>query len=140
MGTPKGGRYRDVPMSESVRDALRGHRHLRGPLVFCNEDGTMLMDNDIRKPVPAAARKAGLRHLQLHVLRHTFASHLAMRGEPIKVVQELMGHTSIEVTMRYAHLAPAMHQRAVASLDEAPPVGLDGSNDNLRTMGLERRS
>jgi integrase len=39
-----------------------------------------------------------------HVLRHTFASHLVMKGVPLKAVQELMGHATIEMTLRYSHL------------------------------------
>lgn len=51
-----------------------------------------------------------------HVLRHTFASHLVMRGAPLKAVQELLGHATMEMTMRYAHLAPAARREAVQLL------------------------
>jgi site-specific recombinase XerD len=50
-------------------------------------------------------------------LRHTFASHLVMRGAPIKAVQELLGHATIEMTMRYSHLSPDVRRDAVALLD-----------------------
>ena len=52
-----------------------------------------------------------------HVLRHTFASHLVMRGVPLKAVQELMGHATMEMTLRYAHLALDVRRDAVRLLD-----------------------
>jgi site-specific recombinase XerD len=71
----------------------------------------------VKRVMPLACRRAGLRTVRFHVLRHSFASQLVMAGVPLKVVQELLGHSTIEMTMRYAHLAPAMHQEAVAKLD-----------------------
>jgi site-specific recombinase XerD len=58
----------------------------------------------------------GLRRIGWHALRHTFASHLVMRGVPLKAVQELMGHATIEMTMRYAHLSPDVRRSAVQML------------------------
>jgi site-specific recombinase XerD len=62
-----------------------------------------------------------------HDLRHTYGSHLAMRGVPLRTIQELLGHASIEQTMRYAHLSPEVKRDAVKVLDDpapfAAPVG-----------------
>jgi integrase len=63
-----------------------------------------------------AVEAAGLKDFTWHCLRHTFASRLAMAGVDIRTVQELMGHKSITMTMRYAHLAPGHQQTAVEKL------------------------
>ncbi len=118
VGTPKSGRAREVPLNDTVIEALRAHRHLRGPLVFCTEDGRMLTKNEAKAPLGRARRKAGIVELGWHDLRHTFASHLVMRGQPLKAVQELLGHATIEMTMRYSHLSPTVTRDAVRSLDK----------------------
>jgi site-specific recombinase XerD len=53
----------------------------------------------------------------VHVLRHTFCSHLAMRGAPVKAIQELAGHASLVQTMRYMHLAKGATDAAIRLLD-----------------------
>ena len=117
VGTPKSGRSREVPLSDQALAALKGHRHLRGETVFSNEGGGMLTAESCKWPLWRACRRAGLRRVGWHVLRHTFASHLAMRGAPLKAVQELLGHADIKMTMRYAHLSPDARREAVRLLD-----------------------
>lgn len=116
-GTPKGGKAREIPLNASATAALQKARHLRGPYVFCNEAGQRFTPDECKHPLARACRRAGLRAIGWHVLRHTFASHLVMRGVPLKAVQELMGHAAIEMTMRYAHLSPDVRKDAVAALD-----------------------
>jgi integrase len=134
IGTPKNGKSREVPLSAATVAMLKSHRHLRGPLVFCDDMGGFLKINKLHRVMEATCKRAGLRHLGWHVLRHTFASHLAMRNVPLKAVQELLGHASIQMTMRYAHLSPNVSRSAVDLLD-SPGVAAGGqqSTDNALT-------
>jgi site-specific recombinase XerD len=91
--------------------------------VFCTDYGRMLKKNEVKHPLWRATRKTSLRHIGWHTLRHTFASHLAMRGVPIKAIQELLGHATIEMTMRYAHLSPHVARDAVKLLDQGGRLG-----------------
>jgi integrase len=131
IGTPKSGKAREIALSNETIGVLKSHRHLRGPLVFCTMDGAMLKYTELRHPLWRACRRAGLRPLQWHALRHTFASHLVMRGVPLKAVQELLGHSTIQMTMRYAHLAPEVTRDAVNLLDR-PIARTDGNYANVR--------
>ena len=63
-----------------------------------------------------ALKKAGLKGVTLHTLRHTFASQLVMAGVPLKDVQELMGHRSFETTLQYVHLSAEHVKRQVLRL------------------------
>jgi DNA-binding XRE family transcriptional regulator len=73
----------------------------------------MFRKNECKHPISRACKKAGLRQISWHVLRHTFASHLVLRGAAMKVVQELLGHATIEMTNRNSHLSPEVPRDAV---------------------------
>lgn len=123
-GPPKGGKSREVALGDTVLSTLKGHRHLKGEYVFCGDDGRRLTHSGVKKVVPRTCRRAGLsKRLTWHDLRHTFASHLVMRGVALKAVQELLGHTTIAMTMRYAHLSPDVKRDAVKLLDASPAHG-----------------
>lgn len=121
LGMPKGGRTREVEMSDDVRVALEAHRAAHGAklYVFSHDDGTHFTEGETRAPLDRITKRAGLRHMMWHVCRHTFCSHLVMRGIPLRVVQVLAGHTSYKVTERYAHLSPEVRGAAVRVLDRA---------------------
>lgn len=121
--TPKNGRTREIPLGDDVLASLKRHRHLRGEVVLCQPDGRMLTKGETKHPLKRACKRAGLRQIGWHVLRHTFASHLVMRNAPIKAVQELMGHSTVTMTERYAHLSPDVRKDAVRLLDRAMPHG-----------------
>ncbi|WP_373691542.1 tyrosine-type recombinase/integrase [Hyalangium versicolor] len=120
-GLPKGGRERTLELPQSAVDALKGHRHLRGRFVFCQDDGQPLTAGKMESPLRRTLKRAGIGReegrIGWHDLRHTYGSHLAMRGVPLKVIQELMGHATIEMTERYAHLSPDTRREAVGVLD-----------------------
>ena len=85
--TPKNGKTREIPLGDDVLVSLKRHRHLRGEVVFCQPDGRMFTKGETKHPLKRACKRAGLRQIGWHVLRHTFASHLVMRKAPIKAVQ-----------------------------------------------------
>ena len=131
--TPKNGKTREIPLGDDVLSALKRHRHLRGDVVFCTPAGSMFTKGESKHPLWRACKRAGLRRIGWHVLRHTFASHLVMRKAPIKAVQELMGHFSVTMTERYAHLSPDVRKDAVRLLDRSVPL----SHVNGTSMGAE---
>jgi integrase len=128
---PKGGRSRVIPMTVRLATALSAHRHLRGPRVLCRKDGHPLTQKNIRDLVQRAARRSFAKSDGVHVLRHTFCSHLAMRGAPARAIQELAGHKDLSTTQRYMHLSPAAIEGAIRLLDR--PGSDAESGDRLET-------
>lgn len=114
---PKSGRLRYVPLTIRLATALRDHRHLRGRRILCAADGSPLRQREVQGLVLRAARRANLANGGVHVLRHTFCSHLAMRGAPSRAIQELAGHGDLGTTQRYMHLSPAALDAAIRLLD-----------------------
>ena len=113
---PKGGRIRYVPMTKRLTEALREARHLRGPRVLCDGTGKPLTQKVIEVWVRRNARRANVKP-EIHIRRHTFCSHLAMRGAPAKAIQELAGHQDLGTTQRYMHLSPAALDAAIRLLE-----------------------
>ena len=67
-----------------------------------------------------AAKRAGLVGFRFHDLRHDFASQFAMRGLSLKAIKELLGHSSLQMTDRYSHLAPDYVAEALRNLPDLP--------------------
>ena len=119
LTTPKNGKSRVIELNKNAYNALKQHRKMnqfKSVYVFCDDKGDRLTEGKLRWPLWRACDAANLRRIRMHVLRHTFASHLAMRGRPVNEIKELMGHASIKTTERYMHLSPNSRRAAVDSL------------------------
>ena len=81
------------------------------------EDNTPLTYSAMVEALHRAERAAGLPLWSPHKLKHTFCSHLAMRGAPARAIQELAGHQDIGTTQRYMHLSPAAVDAAIRLLE-----------------------
>jgi site-specific recombinase XerD len=81
------------------------------------ESGRLFRKRSLRKAYENAVENARLDDVNFHTLRHTFASWAVMRGVTLKELQELLGHASLAMTMRYAHLAPEHLRTAVTRLE-----------------------
>lgn len=126
--SPKSGRTREVKMTDELSRALRAHKHLRGERVLTQEDGQPFTERMIRRRIEAVERRAEMEVTgRIHVLRHTFCSHLAMEGAAAKAIQELAGHANLTTTMRYMHLSPSARDEAVALLNRRRSNKGDGS-------------
>jgi integrase len=120
---PKGGRLRYVPMTMRLAAALQAHRHLKSKRVLCQINGAPLTQDIVGESVRRAARRAGVAVSGAHRLRHTFCSHLSMRGAPPRAIQELAGHRDLVTTQRYMHLSPTAIEGAIRLLELPNPTG-----------------
>ena len=89
-------------------------------LVFCRKDGSPLRAEYVNfKIMKSALAKAGLPHVTFHGLRHSYVAAQIAAGTPIKVIQELARHSSVQTTLdRYGHLLPDSKEDAAAKLEE----------------------
>ena len=137
LTSPKSGRGRFVAMTERVATALRKQRHLRSPRVLCLDDGKPITRQGAWSRVRYAAHRANV-PTGVHILRHTFCSHLVMRGAAMRSVQELVGHQDLTMTQRYSHLSPAALIDTVRLLESR--VAESGRGEILETAeGRDRK-
>src|SRR5438067_9426361 len=108
----KNGEARHVPMDTSLSALLRAYPHRLGTdLVFSSSRGGRIVD--VRTRFLNACKRAGLTDLHFHDLRHTFASQFVMAGGDLYILKEILGHKSITMTQRYAHLSPSYKIKAI---------------------------
>ena len=123
----KNGEGRHLPISDELYNTLlQLPSRFRGGYVFPSylprRTGTVKSPapfTDIKNSFRAALDKAGISDFRFHDLRHTFASHLVMNGADLNTVRELLGHKSLRMTLRYAHLSHKHKDRVIRLIDNA---------------------
>lgn len=120
LSETKGWERRSIPISDRLWDALKVVSRA-GALVFARLDGKPLGYDVVRDVIHEIYDKAGVTPPKLpwHGLRHTYGTSLANQGTPIHTIKDLMGHKSIETTLRYMHSSRADKRAAIAGLDRA---------------------
>ncbi|MCH9811350.1 tyrosine-type recombinase/integrase [bacterium] len=108
----KGGKERVVPVASRTKERLDAYLNLEKrekeqmePL-FVNYKGQRMTRQEVWVEIKKAAKKAGIeKNVSPHTLRHSYATHMLERGADLRVIQELLGHSSITTTERYTHIS-----------------------------------
>lgn len=100
--TTKNKKFRIIPLNDKLIKILKPHRQKEGYCFFLNGS----RKHPPKKGFYAVLKRAGLKKTGFHILRHTFASRLVQTGVSIYKVSKWLGHSSVDVTMSYSHLAP----------------------------------
>ena len=145
--TVKGRRL--ISLSPSTTIVLREHREqqekmrqtlgltlIEDDLVFCQVDGKPLLPNTVSHAWTKLANRAGLKGIRLQDARHTHASLMLKQGVHPKIVQERLGHASIQITLdTYSHVAPGLQQAAANRFDDIVlPKNQDGSENETKEI------
>ena len=124
----KSGKVRHVPLNETALSSLKGWRKCSkgNAWVFPSKEGKPF--DHVNKSWRNLLHDAGIVDFRWHDMRHDFASKLVMAGVDLNTVRELLGHSDLKMTIRYAHLAPEHKRAAVEALDKPGNiVGLESS-------------
>lgn len=121
LDVTKNGRRREIPIN-GLTDQMLTHwpRHLFSPYVFVNPK-TAKPFTKIDKCFRRAVKKAGITDFRFHDLRHTFASLLRQKGFDLGLIKDLLGHSSLAMVLRYAHLGENEGRKAVESMMDIYP-------------------
>lgn len=109
---------RHIPLNKEAYETLLNWykiKPLGNKMVFPSKEGGKL--DNVQTSWENLRKDAHIHNFRWHDMRHHFASRLVMNGVPLNTVRELLGHTNLEMTLRYAHLAPEQKEKAVAILD-----------------------
>lgn len=119
LASPKSNRERYIPLADDLFDVLCARRASTG-YVFTDRLGRPFTKDYHLDQLKKVQKRAGLRNFGWHTLRHTFATHLSAKV-PLRTVQELLGHSTITMTMRYSHVSAENLRAAIDLLSAAQP-------------------
>jgi integrase len=125
----KSGKRGSIPLNATARTAIVSRARFRAqhcpdsPWVFCTREGRRI--GSIKTAFARACALAGLEDFHPHDLRHTFAAWLVQAGVPLTEIRDLLRHSTIRMTERYAHLAPEGSRAAVQAIDWALDEGVN---------------
>lgn len=131
--TTKSGHKRVLPMSEILRERLIAMRAGPDEFVFRASDKPISY-HSLKSRFKTDQKRAGVRRIGIHGLRHSFASHFLMNGGALPELKEILGHADYETTLRYAHLADDY------LLKKASLVKFQPSEDSQKIVRLEPNS
>ena len=116
----KNGERRILPLAGHALELMKQHarvRHVNCGLVFPGKNFSNPID--LRTPFENALKRAGITDFRWHDLRHSCASYLAMNGASLAEIAEILGHKTLQMVKRYAHLSEAHTSKVVTRMNEA---------------------
>jgi len=116
----KNGERRVLPLAGHALELMKQHskiRRVNSHLVFPGNNPQKPID--LRKPFETALKRAEIADFKWHDLRHSCASYLAMNGASLAEIAEILGHKTLQMVKRYAHLSEAHTSKVVARMNEA---------------------
>lgn len=135
LGSTKSNRIRYIPMTTDVFNHLIGKNKKEG-FVLKGPDNIRFRPEYSRLELQEICKRANLRHIGWHKLRHTFASRLAEKGVPMVAIKELMGHSDIRTTMRYAHLGQHTLREAITVLSSSQEIKVRHNSVTIDNLGV----
>ena len=114
----KNGERREIPIDNTLTMMFNSMPWGLESVYVFTDPRTGEPYKSVQTSFETALKRAEIRDFRFHDLRHTFASHLVMAGVDLTSIRELLGHKSLAMTIRYAHLAPGHKRRAINMLDK----------------------
>lgn len=130
----KNNQKRFIELNDDMVGLFRKLKTTGSNHVFLGTKGVRL--HSVKKPFKAALDRAKIKDFKFHDLRHTFASHYVMSGGDLMSLKEILGHSSMKMVMRYAHLARAYKRKMVNNLNGSfMECQIYAKNENLPDVG-----